>query len=163
MKNPRFSTANGVALSLTNLYYGNRCSVEAIKDAVEDARTAEELKDNLNDLDLFETFGIDRITDTYARLKSKDCWGNTHYFKAEFDEKSILNEADNRKLADYYDEFLDNYIIPFEEMTDKMMSEALDLIKKHPFQNQPHTYLMITYNDGIGDNWCITSWLEEMQ
>lgn len=156
MKNPRYSTADGKALALSNLYFRNGCSVEAIRDAVEDAHTATELMENINALNLFEKFTIDRVTDSYVRLKSKDCFGNIHYFKADIDKKQTY------KLADYYDAMADNYVIPFEEMTDEMMKEALELIKKHPFQNEPHTYLMMTYNDGIGDNWCITSWLEEM-
>lgn len=154
MKNPRYSTANGTALSLSNLYFRNECSVEAIRDAVEDAHTATELMENINALNLFEKFTIDRVTDSYVRLKSKDCFGNIHYFKADIDK------TQTHKLADYYDAMADNYIIPIEEMTDELMNEALALLKKSPWNNEPHTYMMFIWNDGEGDNWCITSWVE---
>lgn len=84
MKNPVYLTSSGIRMSLTNLYFRNESSVIEIQDAVEDSSTAEELAVNLNKLDLFEKFTVDRVTKTYARLKSKDGFGNTHYFKAEF-------------------------------------------------------------------------------
>lgn len=84
MKNPVYLTSSGIRMSLTNLYFRNESSVIEIQDAVEDSSTADELAANLNKLDLFEKFTVDRVTDTYARLKSKDYCGNIHYFKAEF-------------------------------------------------------------------------------
>ena len=84
MKNVRYFTANGIPLSLKNLFYRNECSVVMITDVVEDATTPEELKNGLNRLDLFEKFDIDRITNTYVRLKSKDCFGNIHFLKAYY-------------------------------------------------------------------------------
>lgn len=76
-----YTTAAGIPMSLSNLYYRNESSVIEIQDAIEDASTAEEVRDNLNKLNLFEKFEIDRKTDRYIRLKSKDCFGNTHYLK----------------------------------------------------------------------------------
>ena len=84
MENVKFYNAHNIPLSLRNLYGGNRSSVVEIKDAVEDATTAEELRDNLNRLNLLEKFKIDRVTDKYVRLTSTDCWGNRHYLKAYY-------------------------------------------------------------------------------
>ena len=84
MKNIRYYNSHNIPLALSNLFYGNESSVTEITDAVEDASTAEELRDNLNALNLFEKFKIDRVTDTYARLISVDKLGNRHYFKADF-------------------------------------------------------------------------------
>lgn len=84
MKNPKFMTKDCVLLSLTNLFFRNDCSVVDIMDAVEDATTAKELMNNLNSLNLFEKFQIDRVTDSYVRLVSHDGFGNKHYFKAYF-------------------------------------------------------------------------------
>lgn len=156
MKNPKYMTRDCIPLSLQNLFYHRNCSVMKINDVVEEATTARELMEGLNKLNLYEKFTIDKTTDTYVRLISTDCFGNTHYFKAEYDKRP------SRKLKDYYDPMCDNYVIPFDEMTDEMMKEALSILKDHPYEGKPHTYLMIVYNDDIGDNWCITSWLEEM-
>lgn len=84
MTNIKYFNSHNTPLSLRNLYYRNESSVTEIEDAIEDASTAEEFRDNLNALNLFEKFSIDRITDRYVRLKSVDCFGNTHYMKAEF-------------------------------------------------------------------------------
>lgn len=84
MKNVQYFTPNGVPLSLKNLFYRNDCSVVAIRDVVEDASTPEELRNGLNKLNLFEKFEFDRLTDTYVRLKSKDCFGNVHFLKAYY-------------------------------------------------------------------------------
>lgn len=84
MKNPRLLTSNNIPCALSNLYYGNNCSVMAICDVVEDSKTAEDLMNGLNKLKLFQKFSIDRVTKSYVRLKSIDCWGNIHYFKADF-------------------------------------------------------------------------------
>lgn len=80
-----YTTSSGILMSLSNLYFRNESSVMEIQDAIEDATTAEEMRDNLNKLNLFEKFEIDRVTEKYARLKSVDCFGNTHYMKAYFD------------------------------------------------------------------------------
>ena len=63
MRKPIYTTANGVPLSLKNLFYGNDCSVIEIEDAVEDATTADELMNNLNSLNLFEKFQLNRVTE----------------------------------------------------------------------------------------------------
>lgn len=154
MTNAKYMTKDGTLLSLSNLYYRNECSVMEINDVVEESTTATELMRGLNKLNLFEKFSIDRTTDTYVRLKSKDAFGNIHFFRAEIDKKPM------HRLHDYYDTMNDNYIIPIEEMTDELMAEALALLKKCPWNNTPHTYAMFLGNDGEGDNWCITSWIE---
>lgn len=155
MKNAKYYNSHNVALSLSNLYYNTECSVTAIKDVVEDAHTAVELRDGLNKLNLFEKFRIDRVTDTYARLKSVDGFGNTHYFKAEFDEKP------KHHLNEYYDGMADNYQIPTEEMTSELMKEAIEFIKRHPYEEGG--YLLMYCPKEIGYEisfWCITSWTE---
>lgn len=141
MKNPRYSTADGVPLSLSNLYYGSQCSTEAIEDVVEDASTAKELMDGLNALDIFEKFAIDRITGSYVRLKSEDGFGNTHYFKAEVDKGERCN-----KLHEYYNPRTNDYQIPTDEMTSQLMSEITNLMKKHPFNKGGYS-LMYCSND----------------
>ena len=83
MKNPKLTTANGIPESLSNLYCGSKCSAAAIQDAVEDSSTGSELAANLNRLNLFEKFSVDRETPVYARLTATDCWGNKMYFRAE--------------------------------------------------------------------------------
>ena len=80
-----YTTSSGILMSLSNLYFRNESSVMEIQDAIEDATTAEEMRDNLNKLNLFEKFEIDRVTEKYARLKSVDCFGNIHHMKAYFD------------------------------------------------------------------------------
>ena len=146
VKNPRYSTADGVPLSLSNLYYGSRCSTEVIEDVVEDASTAEELMDGLNALDIFEKFVIDRITDSYVRLKSEDGFGNTHYFKAEVDKNEQCN-----KLCEYYNPRIDGYQIPTDEMTPRLMGEITSLMKKHPFNKGGY---LLTYcpSDAEGED-----------
>lgn len=84
MKNPRLLTRDNVPCALSNLYYGNNCSVMAICDVVEDSETAEDLMNGLNKLNLLKKFSIDRVTKSYVRLKSIDRLGNVHYFKADF-------------------------------------------------------------------------------
>ena len=82
MKKLTLSTEHGIRESLTNLYYGNECSVQRIMDAAEDSRTGKELERRINSLKLFETFRLDRETAEYARLEGTDCFGNRHYLKA---------------------------------------------------------------------------------
>lgn len=86
MKDARYSNRDNVQLSLSNLYSGEECSVAEILDVVEDSKTAEELADGLNKLQLSEKFTVDRKTDQYVRLKSINAFGSLHYFKAYYDE-----------------------------------------------------------------------------
>ena len=58
MKNPRLLTSDNVPCALSNLYYGNNCSVMAICDVVEDSETAEDLMNGLNKLNLLKKFSI---------------------------------------------------------------------------------------------------------
>lgn len=85
MRDARYFDRGNITLAMSNLYYGNKCSVVQILDAVEDSKTAEELVDRLNGLDLLEKFTIDRTTDKYVRLKSWDRFGALHYFKVYYD------------------------------------------------------------------------------
>ena len=152
MKNLKYFNAHNVALSLSNLYFRNECSVTAIKDAVEDSYTARDFRDNLNKLKINEKFEIDRVTDKYVRLKSTDVFGNVHYMQAD--------REDSNGLAEYYDAYMDNYVIPIEDMTDSLMKEALNLVKTHPYDGSVGTYLLMLWNDGEGDNWVVTSQVE---
>ena len=83
MKNPILTTANGIRLSIADMYYRNECSVPAIMDAVEDSVTGTELVNRLNKLKLLEKYHLDRETPAYTRLTATDCFGNKHYFRAE--------------------------------------------------------------------------------
>lgn len=83
MKNAVLKTSNGIRESLSNLWYGEECSVVQIEDAVEDSRTGAELVNRLNNLKLFRKFTLDRETDTKVRLKNIDSLGNVSYFEAE--------------------------------------------------------------------------------
>ncbi len=83
MKNPKLMTVNGISESLSNLYFGENCSVFSIMDATEDSLTGKELAEKLNKLKLFSKFTVDRETPEYARLITTDCFGNKHYFQAE--------------------------------------------------------------------------------
>lgn len=86
MKDARYFNRDNVQLSLSNLYSGEECSVVEILDVVEDSKTAEELADGLNKLQLSEKFTVDRKTDQYVRLKSINAFGILHYSKAYYDE-----------------------------------------------------------------------------
>lgn len=153
MKNPKYMTSNSVPLALSNLCY--KSSVVEIYDAVEDAITANELMKNLNNLNLFEKFQIDRVTDTYVRLRSTDAFGNTHYFKAEFDNKP------HHHLDEYYDGMANNYQIPISEMTAELMKEATDFIKSHPFEEGGYLLMYCPKEIGYEQSlWCVTSWIE---
>lgn len=88
MKNPRLKTSTGIPESLSNLWYCNECSIAQIEDAVEDSNTGEELMRNLNNLNLFRKFTLDRETDTKVRLKSVDSLGNISYFEATKEPKA---------------------------------------------------------------------------
>lgn len=154
MKNPKYTTRDNIPLSLSNLYYGNECSVMEIKDVVEDAKTAVELRDGLNRLPLFEKFSTDRVTDTYVRLKSKDGCGNTHYFKAEFESKP-------KHHLDTYYTMADNYLIPVDEMTPQLMAEVAEFIKAHPFEEGGYLLMYCPKEVGYEESfWCVTSWVE---
>ena len=83
MTNPELFTADGEAESLTNLYFGENCSVVNIQDAIEDSTTGAELVKKMNALKLFSKFTLDRETSEYVRLVTTDCFGKKHYFRAE--------------------------------------------------------------------------------
>lgn len=154
MKNPKYTTKDNIPLSLSNLYYGNDCSVMEIKDVIEDATTAVELRDGLNKLNLFEKFRIDRITDSYVRLKSKDGCGNTHYLKAEFDAKP-------KHSLDKYYTMADNYLIPVDEMTPQLMAEITEFIKVRPYEEGGYLLMYCPKEIGYEESfWCVTSWVE---
>ena len=87
MKNAVLKTSNGIRESLSNLWYGEECSVAQIEDVVEDSRTGVELVNRLNNLKLFRKFTLDRETDTKVRLKSVDSLGNISYFEADKEPK----------------------------------------------------------------------------
>lgn len=55
-----------------------------IRDAVEDATSAEEMVYNLNKLKPYNKFTIDRVTHDYVRVVSVDKLGNKTYIKANF-------------------------------------------------------------------------------
>lgn len=84
MKYAKFFNKNNCALALSNIQLKKGYSTVDIFDIVEDSETAEQLMNGLNNITLFEQFSIDRITENYTRLKSKDALGNVHYFKASF-------------------------------------------------------------------------------
>lgn len=87
MKNPVLKTSNGMQEALSNLFYGNKCTIADIEDAVADSKTGIELVVKLNDLDLLRCFVLDRETDTRVRLKSVDRLGNISYFEATKEPK----------------------------------------------------------------------------
>lgn len=81
----RDSRGNRNALENLCSRIGRRdCSVMDIEDAIEDATTAEELRDNINALHLLYDFSIDRVTSEYVRLIRTDVLGNKLYLKAKF-------------------------------------------------------------------------------
>jgi len=85
MKNAKLYLKDRTPLSLSSLYDSNKYTDMDILDAVEDAATVRDLVTNLNKMDLYVKFQIDRITREYVRLKGYDDLGNLRYFKAEFD------------------------------------------------------------------------------
>ena len=86
MKKTSYFNSHNIPLALSNLCnrIGGDCSITDITDAIEDATSAEELRDSLNALHLLERFSIDRVTTEYVRLISVDRFGNKHYLKAWF-------------------------------------------------------------------------------
>lgn len=87
MKNPVLRTSNGIPEALSNLWYGNECSIAQIEDAIMDSTTGHELMTKLNGMNLFRKFTLDRETDTKVRLKSVDRLGNVSYFDATKEPK----------------------------------------------------------------------------
>ena len=60
-------------------------------------------------------------------------------------------------LNRYYDNMADNYIIPKAEMTAEMWGEAQALLSKSFYDGG---YVLMTIDDGEGECWCITSFIE---
>ena len=85
MKNPILKNSDGIREALSNMWYGDECSIAKIEDAVEDSKNGKELADKLNGLKLFYAFMVDRETDTKVRLIANDYWGNVIYFEATKD------------------------------------------------------------------------------
>lgn len=65
-------------------------------------------------------------------------------------------------LDDYYNPMTDNYVIPFEEMTEDIMAEALALVYSKPYDVTADygTYLLMRWDDDEQSYWCVTSWIE---
>lgn len=75
------TNAKGYSEFLGNLIYNKKCTVEDIYDAAEDSETGEQFEYYINSLDLLHKFWLDRETDSYIRLKTRDRLGNVHYLK----------------------------------------------------------------------------------
>lgn len=84
MRNPVLFNGSGTPLSWGFIYDDRKCCVMDILDAIEDATNEMELQDNINSLNLYVYFDIDRVTSDYVRLKAWDTLGNIRYIKAEF-------------------------------------------------------------------------------
>ena len=89
MKNPVLRTSDGIREALSNLWYGNECSIAQIEDAVADSKTGYELMTKLNSLNLFRKFTLDRENDIMVRLKSVDSLGNVSYFHVAKEPKML--------------------------------------------------------------------------
>jgi IS30 family transposase len=87
MKNPVLKTSNGISESLSNLWFRDECSIAKIEDVVEDSKTGAELAVELNKLNLFRKFTLDRETDTKVRLIAIDSLNNISYFEATKEPK----------------------------------------------------------------------------
>lgn len=86
MKNIKYFNHNNTPCALSNLLGLRRdVTVQDILDVVEDSKTVQDLEKGINSLNLMRKFKVDRVTETYARLKSVDRLGNIEYIKAEFD------------------------------------------------------------------------------
>ena len=85
MKNPILKTSSGMHEALSNLWYGNECSIVEIQDAVESSSCGMELVNELNKLKLLRKFILDKENATKVRIKMFDCFGNVSYFEAEKD------------------------------------------------------------------------------
>ncbi len=85
MKNIKYFNHNNTRCALSNLLGLRRdITVQDILDVVEDSKTAQDLERGINSMDLTRKFKVDRVTETYARLKSVDRLGNIEYIKADF-------------------------------------------------------------------------------
>ena len=85
MKNIKYFNHNNTRFALSNLLGLRRdITVQDILDVVEDSKTAQDLERGINSMDLTRKFKVDRVTETYARLKSVDRLGNIEYIKADF-------------------------------------------------------------------------------
>ncbi len=73
------TTADGIAESLSNLWFRDECDIAAFTDAVEESRTGEEMEQNIGRLKLLRKLRLDRETGSKIRLKSTDRMGNTSY------------------------------------------------------------------------------------
>ena len=85
MKNIKYFNHNNTPCALSNLLGLRRdITVQDILDVVEDSKTAQDLERGINSMDLTRKFKVDRVTETYVRLKSVDILGNIEYIKADF-------------------------------------------------------------------------------
>lgn len=86
MKNARYFNSHNTTHFIGDLCtFGGGSTAVDVLDAVEDSKTAYELLDNLNSLNIrIKDFKIDRVTDDYIRLAGNDSLGNKYYFRAEF-------------------------------------------------------------------------------
>jgi len=118
MKHPALKTSNGLREALSNLWYGDECSIAHIEDAVEDSTTGYELMTKLNSLNLFRKFTLDRETDTKVRLKSVDRLGNVSYFEAT-KEPTVAKE---KQLASHITNEI-NCIFNYQSFVEQMSRE----------------------------------------
>lgn len=85
MTNARCFNQHNITFSIGDLcVFGGRSTAIDVLDVVEDAKTAQQLRNGLNELDLRVKFEIERTTEDYVRLKGFDALGNTRYLKAQF-------------------------------------------------------------------------------
>lgn len=77
----RLFTANGIPEALSNLWYGNNCTVTKITDAVEDAVDGADLLQRLRGMKLSGRFHLDRENKSKVRFEIKDCWGNISHLE----------------------------------------------------------------------------------
>ena len=99
MKNPVLRTSQGIPLALSTLC--DTCHTTAIEDAVADSSTGEELVRKLNNIQglFYNNFVLDRESDTTARLKTVDCWGNTSYLHVTKEPQKAKGKGKEQQLA----------------------------------------------------------------
>lgn len=96
MKNPRYFNAHNIAYSWSNLNFSGNDNVVTVLDAIEDAKSGQELCDKLSKINMVHNkWTVDREYSELVRLKHVDALGNITYITCEKDKKKKENNFSN--------------------------------------------------------------------
>lgn len=70
-----------------------------------------------------------------------------------------LNGNKCEKLDDYYNPMADNYVVPYNEVTDDIFIEMICKVFEKPYDNG-EGYVLMRWDDDEKANIVVTSWVE---